>query len=181
MANADDQLRQIALDAYMSKIPWSEGCYKSVFYFERSGNFRAAQTTLEALLEDYPFSFYAHYLLGNVQKETNNINAAFVQYKRSIELNPEYLYPYIDLGLLEINNGMLAEATRDLQTALRLSEGKSMPLEQASIYYGLSAIAANNGEMTKALEYTDQSLRMNPGYRAAQTLRANLLKVLPPR
>jgi len=180
MQNADDQLRQIALDTYMSKFSWSEGCYKSALSFERSGNIRAAQTTLEALLEDYPYSYYAHYLLGVLHKETSNMKEALAHYQRSIELNPDYLYSRIDIGLLEINKGMLVEATSDLQTALTLTENKSLPMEQASIYYGLSALSANKGEMTRALEYVDQSLRINPGYRAAQNLRNNLLKVFPP-
>jgi tetratricopeptide (TPR) repeat protein len=179
MQSADDQLRQIALDTYMSKISWSEGCYKSAFYLQRSGNTRAAQTTFEALLEDYPYSYYAHYLLGVLHKETNSLEAAVIHYKRSIALNPDYLYSRIDLGLLEINKGMLVEATHELQTALKLTEGKTMPLEQASIYYGLSAVSANHGEITKALEYIDQSLHFNPTYHAAQILRSNLLKVYP--
>jgi tetratricopeptide (TPR) repeat protein len=155
MQDADDRLRQIALQTYMTKLVWSEGCYRSAFYFQRTGKTRAAQTTYEALLEDYPYSYYAHYLLGVLFKETNNIGEALIHYQRSISLNPDYPYPRIDLGLLEINKGMFGEATHNLQTALKLTEGKSMPLEQASIYYGLSAISANNGAMTRALEYID--------------------------
>ncbi|RPI06952.1 MAG: tetratricopeptide repeat protein [Ignavibacteriae bacterium] len=178
MQNAGDQLRQIALDTYMSKYSWSEGCYKSAFVLQRSGNLRAAQTTYEALLEDYPFSYYAHYLLGVLHKESNNLLESIHHYRRAIELNPDYPYARIDLGLLEVNQGKFTDAAQELQTALTLIGDKNMVVEKATIYYGLSAISANNGDMNKALDYVEQSLQLNPRYDAARNLRSNLLKVI---
>ncbi len=172
---ADSTLQNIAFDLYLSKISWSEGCLRSAMYFQHHGRFRDAATTYEALLEEYPTNYYSHYLLGFVYKEMGEFANATIHYSASIKYNPQYPYPRIDLGLLEINEGRIDEAIENFTAALRLTQGKRMPNETATIYYGLSAASANKGDFVNARKYVDTSLTFSPSYQPAQVLRNKLL------
>ena len=96
-------------------------------------------------------------------------------YSASIKYNPQYPYPRIDLGLLEINEGKIDDAIGNFTAALRLTQGKRMPNETATIYYGLSAASANKGDFATAKKYIDTSLSFSPSYQPAQILRNKLL------
>ncbi len=174
--HAEPELQQIAWNVYTYKLGWSEACYKSALFFQRSHQNRQAQTTYEALLEDFPSDFYAHYLLAVLLKETGREQMSVTHYQRSIQLNPSYPYPKIDLGLLFINGGDPDKAINQLESALRLTRDKNLPSENASIYYGLSAAWANKGELQRALSYADTSLRYYPAYSAARSLHDNILR-----
>jgi tetratricopeptide (TPR) repeat protein len=178
---ADPALQQIAWNVYTYKLGWTEGCYSSALLFQRSGRVREAQTTFEAIIEDNPYDFYAHYLLAVLFKEQGKSSGAIDHYERSINLNPDYPYPRIDLGLMLINQGKPDSAIVTLQSALALIREKNLPTEKASVYYGLSAGYANLGDLQSALAFVDTSLSLYPSYGAAQSLRAGLLQHLRPR
>ncbi len=174
--HAEPQLQQIAWNVYTYKLGWSEGCFQSALMFQRAHQFREAQTTYEALLEDFPNDSYTHYLLAVLFKETGREQMAIPHYWRSIELDPMYPYPRIDLGLLLVNQGDQDKAIAELNSALKLTANKNLPSEKASIYYGLSAAYANKGELPKALSYCDTSLKYYPAYDAAHNLHNDILK-----
>jgi len=172
---ADSTLQNIAYDLYSSKIPWSEGCLRSAMYFQQHGRLREAATTYEALLEEYPTNYYSHYLVGFLYKEMGEFANAAGHYSASIKYNGQYPYPRIDLGLLEINEGRIDDAIENFTAALRLTEGKGLSSETATIYYGLSAAFANKGDFVSAKKYVDASLSLSPSYQPAQILRNKLL------
>jgi tetratricopeptide (TPR) repeat protein len=173
--SADTVLKQIALDVYTEKLTWVEGCYRTSTHFQRTGHARQAATTYQALTDEYPRNFYAHYLLGNLYKSTGDLSKAITQYESCIAINPQYPFARVDLGLIRINEGRFDEALDQLSAAERITAEGGPPALRASIFYGLSGAYANKGEYAKALHYVDESLKLAPTYRAAQSLRAQLL------
>jgi hypothetical protein len=172
--------REIALEVYKKEMGWSEGLIKSAADFRQLRMFRAAATTYQAMLDEYSEGYYTRYLLGTVLKDSGDVAGAALQYEASIRLNPGYPYARVDLGLIEINRGNLDAAQMQLTKALELSGKQESPKAlQASIYYGLGAVAANKGEYQEALLDLDRSLQLSPSYIPARMLRDALQQRRP--
>ena len=178
MEQASPELQQIAWNVYTYKLGWTDGCLQTALQFQRTRRERDAETTYEALIEDFPDDFYAHYMLAVLMKQTGRLRAAESQYARAIALNPSYPYPRIDLALLLINDGEQDSAIVLLQSALLTLGEKNFPTEKASIYYGLAAAYANKGELETGLRYADTSLSFVPMYAAARALSEQLRRHL---
>jgi tetratricopeptide (TPR) repeat protein len=176
LQGADGALRQIVEDVYSRKLGWDDGCYRSATLFWSRGAIREARTTYEALLEEYPYQYYARYLLGSLLNHTGDRDGSVEQYRIAIRSNPSYLEARLDLGLVEVNRGNFEEAQRQLDTVLAGGPGRANvpPDMQATALYGLAAVHANRGEFTQGLSCLDEALRLHPGYRDALLLRQKI-------
>jgi tetratricopeptide (TPR) repeat protein len=169
------RVRDLALQVYAKKMGWAEGCIESAAEFHRMKMFQSSATTYQAMLDEYSEGYYTRYLFGTVLKDSGDVAGAAAQYSASIRLNPQYPYARVDLGLIEINRGNLDAAQAQLTAALELSRQQESPRAlQASIYYGLAAVAANKGEYQTALLDLDKSLQLSPSYTPARMLREAL-------
>ena len=174
LPGADPALLRIVMDTYRRAIAWNEGCYRSATFFWSRGDLRRAETTYEALIEDYPSGFYANYLLGSLLTRMGKNDLALEYYRRSITSNPDYPQSRVDCGLLQVNCGEFDEAIMQFQAALRLLvKPEQRPLRSDALY-GLGAAFANKGEMRQALEMLDRSLEANPSNRSAARLRSQV-------
>jgi tetratricopeptide (TPR) repeat protein len=170
-AGADPQLLQIVRDTYDRKFVVDEGCYRSATYFWARQSFRDAQTTYEALIEEYPYGFYPRYLLGSLLHQTGRTEEAIRQYRRSIESNPAFPRSRLDLGLIEVNAGSYDEGIRQFNEVLSLLGPQGDKELRATAFYGLAAAYANKNDLPRALTYIDQSLALVPDYRDALSLK----------
>lgn len=173
---ADEVSKRIARETFARKLVWDEGCYQTASHFLQKVIWRDAATTYEAILEEYPYNFYAHALLGNVLMQNGKTGAAIRHLEASIKSNPAYPNPKLDLGLVQINSGKFDEAINNLTQALSLTSDKSSQAFRANIYYGLAAAYANKQEFVKSLQYLDESLKLLPDYEAAKKLRSEIMK-----
>jgi len=171
----NNQLQTVVHDVFNRKLVWDEACYKSAAIFEKLGKWQQAQVTYEAIIEEYPYNFYAHYHLGRSFKDRGMLAEARKHYLISINSKPDYVYSRTELGLIEVNLGNFSEAIKHLEWALNLKEVDSLPAVKANIFYGLSAAHANLKETEKALEYVNLALNILPDYQAAQNLQKQLL------
>ncbi len=178
---SDESLQRLAMTVFHRRSSWDEGCYKSAAYFMRTGNYRAARTTYEAMIEEYPYNFYTHYLLATLFKNRGELSGALRHYQISIASKPDYVYSRLDAGMVEINLGYFDRAIEDLTRALNLVNGSSKKdiAMKANIYYGLAAAHANRREMETALQYSEKALKLVPSYQAAAELRQRLLHFVP--
>jgi tetratricopeptide (TPR) repeat protein len=174
LPGADPALLRIVMDTYQRAVAWNEACYRSATFFWSRGDLRKAQTTYEALIEDYPTGFYANYLLGSLLTRMGKNDAALVHYRRSIASNPDYPQSRVDCGLLQVNRGEFDDATAQFQAALRLLVKPEQRGLRSDALYGLGAAFANKGEMRQALEVLDRSLEANPSNRSAARLRSQV-------
>jgi tetratricopeptide (TPR) repeat protein len=162
-------------DVYLKKTGWTDACLQFASYEEKSGRTGEAIRTYGALIEEYPFEYYPRYRRAGLLRDAGDITRAVAEYRRAIALNPAYAYSLIDLGLILNNEGNFEEARVRLTKALELTGGKDLPLPRAQACYGLAAISANTGDIPKALEWLDESLRLAPSYAPARQLRAQIL------
>jgi tetratricopeptide (TPR) repeat protein len=172
------ELKQIVTDVFQRKIVWDEACYKTASFFEKYQRFRDAQTTYEAIIEEYPYNYFAHYHLARLFKEQGKLLQAKKHYLISLNSSPDYLYSRVELGLIEVNLGQFDQAIAHLEKAVVLAGDKNLPAVKANIFYGLSAAFANKRDMQKALEYVNRSLTFLPNYQSAKTLRQQILRYL---
>ncbi len=169
---SSENLKDIALQVYSNRLGWTIGCLRSAAELHRAGMYRAAATTYQAMIDEWSEGYYTRYLYGTVLKDSGDIPGALSQYAASIRLNPQYPYSRVDMGLIEINRGNFGAAERQLKTALDLSRQEDSPeMLQASIYYGLAAIAANKGDFATAVADLDNSLQLVPSYGPAKALK----------
>ncbi len=172
---ADPALLSIAIDTYTNKMVWDRGCYETASYFMSHGKIREARTSYETVIEEYPFNYYAHYLLGRLLAKCGEGGEAIAHLKISVKSNPAYAYARLDLGLNEINAGRLDEAIAELDTALSLSSRDSLRALVPIIHYGLAAARANKGDYEQALRDLDESLQLRPDYGDALNLRKEIM------
>jgi tetratricopeptide (TPR) repeat protein len=154
---------------------WDMGCYESAQYFWKKGRTREAITTYEALLEDYPYNFYTHYLLASILTRQNRLDDAVRHYTMSISSNPKYPYSRLELALIQINMGRFDEAIVQLTKATELTADGENAVLKANIYYGLAVAYANKKEFQKAISFVDASLKINPTYNDALILRTKIV------
>jgi predicted Zn-dependent protease len=75
-----------------------------------------AQQQFEASLELDPRSEWAHYYYGTTLEQKGETEAAAREYRRVLELNPEFASGYHRLGLLYKQQGRMAEAKQAMAT-----------------------------------------------------------------
>jgi len=177
---AEPDLLRIATETYGRRITWDEGCYRSATYFWSRGRLRDALTTYEALLEEYPYGFYTHYLLGSLWNTLGDTERSIEHYLRSISSNHEFPRSQMDLGLLLVNAGEFDQAIVFLSRALELVGPEGDTNLRATALYGLSAAYANKGDLSRALAHLDTVLAIAPGNTDAKTLRAQILQETAP-
>jgi tetratricopeptide (TPR) repeat protein len=66
-----------------------------------------------------PGSALAHNLVGNAQQKARQFDAATVEYKKAIELQPDYLAPRFNLGVLAMRGGDWAAAVQAFDWVLQ--------------------------------------------------------------
>jgi tetratricopeptide (TPR) repeat protein len=171
---ADPPLRDIVQKTYDRSLGWDEACYRSAALFRQMGRRREVVTTYEALLEDYPYGFYPHYLLGGFLRDTGEPRRAVEHFRISIRSNPAYPFSHLELGLLQVNLGEFDEAISELNSVLRLAPAKEGSGIRANAWYGLAAAHANKGEVQLALSCADEALRIDPEYRDVISLKEKI-------
>jgi tetratricopeptide (TPR) repeat protein len=172
--SAEPPLREIVQKTYDRSLGWDEACYRSAALFRQTGRRQEAITTYEALLEDYPFGFYPHYLLGGILRDMGEPLRAAEHFRISIRSNPAYAFSHLELGLLAVNLGEFDEAISELNAVLGLAPGKEESKVRANALYGLAAAHANKGDVERALSCVDEALRIDPGYRDVLNLKEKI-------
>jgi lysophospholipase L1-like esterase len=170
LSRAEPGQRDIAQAVYDRRIVWDQGCYQSAARFWSTGNFRAARTTYEAVLEEYPFNFYPRYLLGNLLGKMGRREEAMVNLRKAITSNPAYPRARLDLGLLLINEGRFDEAIAELSQAEGLAAARKSVELLADINYGLGAAYANKRDFVRARRALERALQINPHSRDARSM-----------
>jgi tetratricopeptide (TPR) repeat protein len=132
-------------------------------------------TTYEALIEEYPYGFYAQYLEGSLLNAIGKSQEALDHYAISVRSNPRYAKSRLDLGLLEVNAGKFDAALAMLDSALQLAQADRLLDVEQTAHYGLAAAYANRGNREEALAELSKALRLNPRYGDALKLRESIL------
>ncbi|MGY3569682.1 diguanylate cyclase [Vibrio paucivorans] len=134
----------------------------------RQGQYHQAQYYCSALrgsLDDAKAPLFPKYrgyrIIGNNQEFLGEYASALDTYQQTLSLMPEYVDPsglYNDIGLLLKELGRTNEAKTYLYQSLDIREQKSEPLKQAQVYHSLADVYLAEDDITKAIDYLEQSL-----------------------
>jgi tetratricopeptide (TPR) repeat protein len=169
---ADSVLLGMVTGVHARTIAWNEACYAMATYFWRIGRLRDAETTYEAMLEEYPYGFYTNYLEGSLLNSSGRRDEAVRYYLQAKASNPAYLNARLDLGLILVNKGEYDSAVVELQYVQKEASRSGERRLQATANYGLAALCANRGELATAMDHITSALALAPNYTDALRLRA---------
>lgn len=172
---APEPLQHIVEETFRMEKVWDEACYESAQIFWKMNNVQAAMITYRAIIDEYPYNFYAHYLLANALSQTGKIQESAKHYQISMQSNPLYPYAKAEFGLLQINNGKFDAAILLLTNALQISQQEGLAPLRSTIYYGLGTAYANKRMFKEALQYVEKSLQAAPNNHDAFLLKQKLL------
>ncbi|MFH1539932.1 MAG: tetratricopeptide repeat protein [bacterium] len=97
-----------------------------------------------------------HYNLGVQYEKENNVKEAKAEYKKALEADSTFPYPYRAIGEIFYREGNLDDALRELTTALKLDPGwvEVMALI-AEVYY-------EKGDLGRAIQQQEKALQSEP-------------------
>ena len=129
---------------------------------------KAKQAALRALEID-PALGEAHASLGLIATEENQWDAALVEYRKAIELSPNYAMAIMWSGLTQMGTGHLREARASLDRALQLDPTSLIVNEN------LGEVYLYERDYPAAVKQFKRTLEMEPGFLPS---RVNLVRAL---
>ena len=106
---------------------------------------KAARRLVQQAIDSEPSEGHFFALLGDIEADEDDLNAADRAYDQAINLNPNFFYPLMRSGVINERQGRIAKAKRRLNRSLKL-------LETAEAYNTLGAIAEREGNLQQAEE-----------------------------
>jgi tetratricopeptide (TPR) repeat protein len=88
--------------------------------------------------------------------QKKNPKEAISHYYRAIELSPNFIQPYINLGILFSDLGRLDDAIKILTQALKIDP------DTKAIYYNMGTALAKKGENQEAIKYLREGVERDP-------------------
>ena len=128
---------------------------RGVYAFQ-TGKKDDAMRELQDAIQANPQLIMPRVMLGGLQKDRNDYQAAVVQYEALVRLDPYFAGHYYNLGVSYQMLQRLRDAEKSYQAAIRL-DPKNFG---ANMNLGLVYLAL--GDADKAVKYTDAAAKMNP-------------------
>ena len=104
---------------------------------------KAARRLVQQAIDSEPREGHFYALLGDIEADEDDLNAADRAYDQAVNLNPNFFYPLMRSGVINERQGRIAKAKRRLNRSLEL-------LETAEAYNTLGAIAEREGNLQQA-------------------------------
>jgi predicted Zn-dependent protease len=104
---------------------------------------KAARRLVQQAIDSEPREGHFYALLGDIEADEDDLNAADRAYDQAVSLNPNFFYPLMRSGVINERQGRIAKAKRRLNRSLEL-------LETAEAYNTLGAIAEREGNLQQA-------------------------------
>lgn len=121
----------------------------------QSGSSPAIATELKTYLENYPQDDLAWTILGNCQTDLGDFPAAANAFETALKINPQLVEAITGQGILFRQQGRHDEALTMYQRALEIDP------KYAQAYSSMVAIALIQKDYTKAVQYGEQSYRLD--------------------
>ena len=106
---------------------------------------KAARRLVQEAIDSEPREGHFYALLGDIEANEDDLNAADRAYDQAVSLNPNFFYPLLRSGVINERQSRIAKAKRRLNRSLEL-------LETAEAYNTLGAIAEREGNLRQAEE-----------------------------
>lgn len=137
--------------------------------YARCETFRNNETCFRAVLANNPNSVTALSNLGNELRNRGQLDQAIVQFRRSIEIDPDYQFGHYNLGAALLEKNDVPEAISQLRAALKLNPN------YAKAYYTLGNALTKQGDVEQAKVSYERAVAIAPAFPDAQCNLANVL------
>lgn len=135
----------------------------------QSATYRDSETCFRSVLSKNPNSATAHSNLGNVLLNRGALDEAILEFRRSVEIEPDYEFGRYNLGATLVSRGDFAEAIQQLRAVLNADPN------HARAYYSLANALSKRGELSDAIAYYGRALKLVPDFPDAHCNLANVL------
>lgn len=121
-------------------------------------DYDAAERLSLELVEEYPYSWHAHMMLGTIYTQQRAFEKAENSFRTAIKLQPENAEGYNNLAVLYRHQDRLEHALELARTAL------SFAPERADILYNLGNILKRSGDIDAARAAYSDAIHRDPGF-----------------
>lgn len=94
--------------------------------FYNKGEYRQAMEILRPLAASYPFDPMIHYNMGRIYYTTERIEPAVIEYKKAIELYPDYMQAHYSLAQAKMKQGDKKGAAKHFREVVRIAPDAEM-------------------------------------------------------
>jgi len=128
----------------------------------RNRDYQSSVAFWQDTVKKRPHSYFAPCALGNALAASGRTEEAIQQYRRSLQLKPDYPAAYRNLSSLLVSMGRVDEAIQQYEQALRLrpNDGKA--------HNNLGLALAGLGRSAEAIDHYQKALLLKPDYAEAQ-------------
>ena len=140
--------------------PLSEEAWRNLgMCYLNMGQNDQAKNALKKAIDIRPESHIAHGYLGVLNSRINNLEEARKEYLKAIELKHNYIFPYMQLANLYIQNGLYSDALKYYKKGQeKLGRNDANVLNQMGICY------SKLGSLDQAIIYYNYSIQVNPQF-----------------
>jgi len=135
-----------------------------------SGKLTIVEKKVIELIKKNPKSFVLYNLFGAVLSNQKNFDKAVINYKKSIEINPDYAEGHNNLGSALYKLGKFNESIDSYQQAIKINP------EYAEAYNNLGNVYDINEKVDEAILNYKKAIKINANFVEAYSNLGNLLK-----
>ena len=136
-----------------------------------SGKLTIVEKKVIELIKKNPKSFVLYNLFGAVLSNQKNFDKAVINYKKSIEINPDYAEGHNNLGSALYKLGKFNEAIDSYQRALKIKPNFT------EAYNNLGLAFKELGKFNEAIDSYQRAIKINPEYAEAYNNLGNVYDI----
>jgi predicted O-linked N-acetylglucosamine transferase (SPINDLY family) len=126
-----------------------------------TGDLAAAQHAGLRLVETHPGDAVAHNNLGNIYRESGQLDASLVSYRRAVDLQPGYAMAHYNMAIALKALARFPDAIRCYQTAIKIDP------QYADAHYNLGELLREAGDLRAAAVCYQKAVAIRPNFAAA--------------
>ena len=136
-----------------------------------SGKLTIVEKKVIELIKKNPKSFVLYNLFGAVLSNQKNFDKAVINYKKSIEINPDYAEGHNNLGSALYKLGKFNEAIDSYQRAIKIKPNFT------EAYNNLGLSFEDLGKFNEAIDSYQRAIKINPEYAEAYNNLGNVYDI----
>jgi protein O-mannosyl-transferase len=129
--------------------------------WQRAWVYESDETLWTDALAKNPKCWVGHNNLGDFLLQHDQVDEAFAQFQKALEINPNYTNAHDNLGIVLFQKGRLDEAIAQFQKAVEIDANN------AKAHNNLGYALFQKGQVDEAIAPLQQALEINPNYSQA--------------